>query len=118
MRRHGVGEGAVHVTVRCAGTINASVGTHARTDAETNKGSHLSVNQHRGHRRFEKRDDRPARPDQPLVFFSTHWWRLVGGSKGNITILSSLDTRPCACSGETTHHYQPLTNVTLEKLHK
>ena len=29
--RHGVGEGAVHTTVRCAGTINASVGTHART---------------------------------------------------------------------------------------
>lgn len=61
MRRHGVGEGAVHVTVRCAGTINASVGAHARTDAKTNKGSYLSVNQHRGHRRLRDAPDRPAR---------------------------------------------------------
>ena len=76
MRRHGVGEGAVHVTVRCAGTINASVGAHARTDAKTNKGSYLSVNQHRGHRRLRDAPDRPLHTiDQPTFFSDTHGWQ-------------------------------------------
>ena len=118
MRRHGVGEGAVHVTVRCAGTINASVGAHARTDAKTNKGSYLSVNQHRGHRRLRDAPDRPARLDQPHVFFRHTRVAVCFAQNANITILSSLGAQgPVLCSRETTHHYQALTNVTLEKLH-
>ena len=118
MRRHGVGEGAVHVTVRCAGTINASVGAHARTDAKTNKGSYLSVNQHRGHRRLRDAPDRPAHDRSANVFVRHTRVAVCFAQNANITILSSLGAQgPVLCSRETTHHYQALTNVTLEKLH-
>ena len=89
MRRHGVGEGAVHVAVRCAGTINASVGAHARTDAKTNKGSYLSVNQHRGHRRLRDAPDRPARQISQRIFRHTRV-AVCFAQNANITILSSL----------------------------
>ena len=94
MRRHGVGEGAVHVTVRCAGTINASVGAHARTDAKTNKGSYLSVNQHRGHRRLRDAPDRPARQISHTFFFQHTCFAQNANMYHHI--VKPRDTRPCA----------------------
>ena len=96
MRRHGVGEGAVHVTVRCAGTINASVGAHARTDAKTNEGSYLSVNQHRGHRRLRDAPDRPAHDRSANVFFRHTGGSLLCSKCQYHHIVKPRGTRPCA----------------------
>ena len=85
---------------------------------KTDKGSYLSVNQHRGHRRLRDAPDRPAHDRSANVFFRHTRVAVCFAQNANITILSSLGAQgPVLCNRETTHHYQALTNVTLEKLH-